>query len=141
MKENNYFLDTNIFLRPIVKDNKKFVRECESLFQKIKKGEINVFTSNLVLIEVFWVLKSFYELEKVELIKILKAISALKNLKIENKENLGTGIELYEKYNIKFVDAIIASHPKILNRQVAVISYDKDFDKLNILRKEPKDFK
>ncbi len=139
MKESNYFLDTNIFLRPIVKDSQRAARECGELFQEIKIGKINAFISNLVLIEIHWVLKRFYQLEKEDLLKILKSIHKLKNLRIENKENLGKALELYEEHNVKLVDAVIASHPKILNKEAIVISYDKDFDKLGILRKEPKD--
>ena len=139
MKENNYFLDTNIFLRPIVKDSPKATQDCKELFQRIKAGKIDAFTSNLVLIEIHWVLKRFYQMQKGDLLKILRGIYKLKHLKIENRENLGKAIESYEKHNVKLVDAVIASHPGILNKEIIVISYDKDFDKLGVLRKEPKD--
>lgn len=46
-------------------------------------------------------------------------------------------IDLYQKHNIKFVDALIASHPKMQNKEIVVVSYDKDFDKLGIKRQEP----
>ncbi len=137
MKGNNYFIDTNIFLRPIIKDSAKTAEECNLLFQEIKNGKINAFTSNLVLAEIFWVLKSVYKFKKQELSRILGAISKLKNLKIDNKENFDKAIELYEKNNVKFIDAMIASRPRILDKEMIIISYDKDFDKLNILRKEP----
>lgn len=35
MKEFKYFLDSNIFLRPIVKDDIQKVKECERIFKKI----------------------------------------------------------------------------------------------------------
>ncbi len=139
MKENNYFLDTNIFLRPIVKDSLKATQECSDLLKKIRAGKIKAFTSNLVLIEMHWVLKSFYKVKKEDLIKALKGIYELKNLKIEDKENISKAIELYKNHNVKLVDAMIASHPRILDKKATVISYDRDFDKLGVLRKEPKD--
>jgi predicted nucleic acid-binding protein len=52
MKEFNYFLDSNIFLRPIIKDNFQKVKECEILFEEIKRGKLKAFTSNLVLSEI-----------------------------------------------------------------------------------------
>jgi AbrB family looped-hinge helix DNA binding protein len=70
----------------------KEIREilnCEILFEKIKKGELKVFTLNLVLAEIVWVCASFYQIKK---------------------------IELYEKYNIKFIDALIASNPAIFQK-------------------------
>jgi len=48
-------------------------------------------------------------------------------------------IEIYEKFPVKFIDALIVSNPKIFKKEITIISYDKDFDKLNVKRKEPKD--
>ncbi|MFA6436923.1 MAG: PIN domain-containing protein [Candidatus Paceibacterota bacterium] len=139
MKEGNYFIDTNIFLRMIVKDDKQSAKDCELLFNKIKQGEISATISTLILAEIQWTLKSFYGLEKQQITTILKSISEMKYLKIRDKHNATVMLELYEKHNVKFIDALIASCPDILNKKMTVISFDKDFDKLKILRKEPKD--
>lgn len=138
MKEFKYFIDTNIFLRPIVKDDFRKVQECEKILEKVKEGEIIAFTSNIVLAELMWVCNSFYKIKKQEIVKILKGISNFKNLKIIDNFNSKVAIKLYEKHSIKFIDALIASNPDILDKTMAIISYDKDFDKINIIRKEPK---
>jgi predicted nucleic-acid-binding protein len=139
MKETKYFIDTNIFLRAIVKDDTKIARNCERLFKRIKQGEIKAVTSSLVLAEIQWTLKSFYKVEKKDSTVILDGIVRLKNLRIENKENSLKAIELYKKHNIKFVDTLIASRADVLNKKLTIISFDKDFDKIKVLRKEPKD--
>jgi len=139
MKDNRYFIDTNVFLRAIVKDDTKIARNCECLFKKIKQGEIKASTSSLILAEIQWTLKSFYKVEKKDSIMILDGIVRLKNLRIENKENSLKAIELYKKYNIKFIDTLIASQADVLNKKLTIISFDKDFDKIKVLRKEPKD--
>lgn len=64
MSEFRYFLDSNIFLRPIVKDDPEKVRDCERLFEKIERGAIKAFTSNLVLAEILWVGIGFYKIKK-----------------------------------------------------------------------------
>jgi len=69
----------------------------------------------------------------------LYSISRLKNLRIIDKFNANLAIEIYKKLPIKFIDALIASNPRILKKEVMIISYDKDFDKLNVIRKEPKE--
>ena len=46
-------------------------------------------------------------------------------------------MQIYEQNNIKLTDAFIASHPKIQSKEMIVVSYDKDFDKLSVIRKEP----
>lgn len=139
MKESNYFIDTNIFLRVIAKNGKQSTKDCELLFKNIKEGTIKAITSSLVLAEINWTLKRLYKLSRKDIVKALKSVIEMKHLKIENKENAFRTLELYEKHNVKFVDAIIASRHDILNRTMPVVSYDKDFDKLKVLRKEPKD--
>lgn len=138
MKEHKCFLDSNVFLRPIIKDNSRKVEECEFLFGEIKQDAIKGFTSNLVLAEIAWVCKSFYKLDKGIIAEALKRILSSTNIKIINNFNTYLAIEIYKKHNVKFIDALIASNPQIQNKEMIVVSYDKDFDKLDIIRKEPK---
>ena len=139
MKEFKYFLDSNIFLRPIVKDDIQKVKECERIFRKIERGEIKVFTSNVILSEIVWTGLRFYKIKKRESIEILKGILDFKNLKIIDKFNSRLAIEIYEKKPVKFIDALISSNPEIFKKKIIVISYDKDFDKIGIKRKEPRE--
>jgi len=139
MSEFRYFLDSNIFLRPIVKDNPEKVRDCEGLFEKLKKGEIKALTSNLILAEIIWVGNSFYKIEKKDLVGMIRGILDFKNLKIIDSFDSRKAMEFYEKYPVKFIDALIASNPKIFKKEITIISYDKDFDKLDVKRKEPKE--
>lgn len=133
----NYFIDSNIFLRPIVKDDSQKTQECELFFNKIKQGKIQAFTSNLVLAEIVWTGLKLYKIQKQELIDILKGILDFKNLKIINNFNPYLAVEIFEKFPVKFIDALIASNPWIYQRETVIISYDRDFDKINIIRKEP----
>jgi predicted nucleic-acid-binding protein len=139
MKEFKYFIDSNIFLRPIVKDDSRKVKECEGLFEKIKLGEIKAFTSNLILAEIVWTGYRFYQIRKQELVKTLKGILGFKNLKIKDNFNPDLAIEIYSKLPVKFIDALIASNPSIFQKKIIVISYDKDFDKIGVKRIEPKE--
>ena len=133
-----YFIDTNVFIRVLVKDNEKFFRECLSFLNLIKKDEIRAFTSTLVLSEVEWVLDGFYKFEKQKVIEALDGIIKLKNLKIIDKFDPQLALDIFQKNNVKFIDALISSNPQIFQMKIIIISYDKDFDKLNVKRKEPK---
>jgi predicted nucleic acid-binding protein len=132
-----YFIDTNIFIRVLVKDNEKIFQDCKKFLTLISKGKIKAFTSALVLSEVNWVLDGYYQFEKEKVIEGLRGILKLKNLRFVEKFNLPLAVELYEKYPIKFIDALLASNPKIYKKEAIVVSYDKDFDKIGIKRKEP----
>lgn len=139
MREFRYFLDSNIFLRPIVKDNIQKVKECEDVFQKIKKGEIKAFTSNLILAEIVWTSLRFYKIKREKLLKVLKGISDFKNLKIIDNFNFRLAVEIYKNFPVKFIDALIVSNRAIFQRKAVVVSYDRDFDKIGTKRIEPKE--
>jgi len=141
MKDYKYFIDSNIFLRPIVKDDLQKVKESEKFFEKINKGEIEAFTSNLILAELIWTGKKVYGIEKTELIKAVRGILDFRNLKIVDDFNSRLALEIYEKYSLKFIDALIASNPKIYKKEAVVVSYDKDFDKIGVKRMEPRQLK
>lgn len=139
MRESKHFIDTNIFLRPVVKDDPEKTRDCRMLFEKIKKGEVKAFTSNLVLAELVWTGQSFYKIKKGQLTKVLKGIIGLKGLQIIDNLNSQAALEIWERANIKFIDALIASNPRILKKEVVVVSFDTDFDKIKVILKEPKE--
>lgn len=138
MKDSNlYFIDTNIFLRVLIKENELAFNQSYKILELVKSGEIKAFTSSLVLAEINFVLGKIYKFTKKEIIKSLKSILNLKNLKISDKGNISAGIFLYENHNVKFIDTLIAANDVILKSKAKIISYDKDFDKLGLERVEP----
>lgn len=139
MKGNKFFIDTNIFFRVIAKDDIEKTKDCERLFELINAERIKATTSSLVLAEIVWTSFSAYKLAKEDVIKVIRGILEIKNLKIEDKFNLVDAINKFESANVKFVDSLISSNPNISSGHTKVISYDRDFDRLGVLRVEPKD--
>jgi uncharacterized protein len=133
-----YFLDTNIFLRFLVADNQKAHEACSTLFLLIEEKKVKVATSALVFAEIVWVLQSFYRFPKAEVHNALKAFTALP-LSYEDKTNVSVAINLHASHAVKFVDALLASHPSLQNGKMTIVSYDKDFDSLRVRRIEPQD--
>lgn len=139
MKGNKFFIDTNIFFRVIAKDDIEKTKDCEKLFKSLGAKQIKAITSSLVLAEIVWTSFSVYKLAKADVIKVLQGILAIKNLKIEDKFNLMYATNKFESANVKFIDCLISSNPNISSGHTKVISYDRDFDRLGVLRVEPKD--
>jgi predicted nucleic acid-binding protein len=134
-----YFIDTNIFLRTLVLENPQMTRESAAVLRLIKNGVIKAYTNDLVIAEINWVLRQVYLTSKEQRIKSIKGIIKLKNLKIVTETDFLLGLNLYEQYNIKFIDALIAANRLIQKRQAIIVSYNKDFDKIKgIKRLEPK---
>ncbi len=132
-----YFIDTNIFLRALTKDDTKKYHHCVSFLELVREGKIKAYTATIVFAESAWTLRSFYKLAKKDVVKALKGTANLKNLSIIDNYNLLYALNLYENHNVKFINAIVASLEPIKEEKMVVVSYDKDFDQLGVERKEP----
>ena len=139
MNGDSYFLDTNIFLRTIVQDDRVKAQDCEELLKAIRDGAIAAHSSTLVLAEVVWMCLGDYALPKPEVIAFVRGIVSIPNLKFSDQSSPLMAIELFAKHNVKFIDAAIASHPLLQDARATIVSYDRDFDRLNIPRAEPRD--
>jgi len=137
MKGPKYFLDTNIFLRPIVRDIPDQATDCLKLLEKISRSQLKAATGSLILAELNWTLLKFYNYSKPEIAEVLSGLAAAKNIKIIDKYNTVQATKLYSTYNVKFIDCLIASYREILDGHMTVVSYDRDFDKLGVTRVEP----
>ena len=132
-----YFVDTNIFLRTLVPENKKSLIECKNFLSKIKNNQIDAVTSNLVLTEIVWTLLSYYKFPKRDVIAAVRSVLNLSGLKIVDGYNTTQALIFYENKTVKFIDCLISSIPEIKNKEWFVVSYDEDFDRLGVLRKDP----
>ena len=131
------FVDTNIFLRFLIKDSEASYSKSFSLFKKASEGKINLLTSTLVIFEIVWTLESFYKVEKSEIVEKVLGILNLPNLEVEKAEILLQALILWKDENIDFADAY--NYCFLLGESVdCIYSYDKHFDRLlSIKRLEP----
>lgn len=136
-----YLIDTNVFLRTLVPEDKKSFLECKNIISLIETGSIDAVTASVALAELVWTLKSHYRLKKDEIVLAIKSVAGTKGLEIVDNYDSGLSIDLFEKTNVKFIDCLLASILQLQNKEWGVISYDKDFDKLGVIRKEPEDFR
>ena len=132
-----YFIDTNIFLRVLIKEDQKTFQECLEVLKLVRENKISAVTSTLVLAEIGWTLKSFYEIPKYKIAEMIESIINLRGLKIVDDFDPSLALEFFSQYNVKLIDAFIASLKPIAKKKWIVISYDKDFQKLPILTVPP----
>ena len=134
-----YFFDTNIFLRPLVKDHPKQTNDCVDLFSALRDAKFQAVTSQPVLAEVAWVSQSFYGFTKEEVVRAMSGLLGFKHLVISDFTNFLVALSYYKKYSLSLIDCIIGSHAIFQESDTAIVSYDKDFDKLGLRRLEPSD--
>ncbi len=133
------FLDTNVILRYLTKDDPAKAERCFELFQRVKEKEIRLTTSESVLAEVIYVLssRSLYNLPRENIRALLLPIIRLTALKVPHRRAVIHALNLYATSNLDFEDALSLAH---MRRQKIsrIVSYDEDFDRFeDIERREP----
>jgi len=131
------FVDTNVFLRYLTKDNPSKYERCREIFKRALEGEITLSTSEMVIAELIWTLLSYYKVPKAEVVEKVSVILGTENLFVPDKDVLADALVLYARKNMDFIDAYNAVFMKYQGIR-EIYSYDEDFDMIeDIERKEP----
>ena len=133
------FVDANIFIRFITKDDPIKAEKCFRLFQEAEKRKILLVTTKSILAEVIYILsaKTLYALPPKKIKELLEPVIALKGWRIKWKKEFQLALEIYAEKNIDFEDALAAAAMQAQKIET-IYSYDRHFDRLSwIKRIEP----
>jgi len=131
------FIDTNIFLRYLTKDDASGYDKCREIFKKAVDGNLKLATSGIVIAELIWSLLSYYKVQKADVIEKISVIVGTDSLYIPDKDIITDALVLYSRKNIDYIDAYNAVFMKRYGFE-EIYSYDKDFDAVEgIKRIEP----
>lgn len=131
------FIDTNIFLRYLTRDDPAKYEKCRELFKKTIEGKTSIATSGIVIAELIWTLLSYYKVPKADVVEKVSIIVSTENLYIPDKDIIMDALLLYSMKNIDYIDAYNAVFIKYSGLD-EIYSYDEDFDIVqNIKRTEP----
>ncbi len=133
------YLDTNLIIRYLTKDNPDQSQRAKRLFEQVEQGATTLTTCEGVIIEAVNVFSSkvLYNLPRTEVRAHLTNILSLKALKIAHKSSYLRALDLYATTNLDFVDALIVAHME-RTKMTTLMSFDRDFDKVaGITRREP----
>lgn len=127
------FLDTNIYVRYFIKDDENKFNSIVNLFEQIENSKIKPYTSNIVLLELNYVLSKTYKLDKAQvLVDIQTIIKNTRNLTVIEETDTEKALEIAKKHNIKLADALISTQ---IRDDIKLCTYDNDFDKLDFIER------
>lgn len=121
------FLDTSVFIRFLTKDDQEKYRDCMQLFTSIEQGKFKPYTSNIVILEIIFVLTRIYRFPKNQALDAIDKLFNLRNLTVLEKTNTIKAIELFRLHSVKYPDCLIATQ---VPASVALITYDAEFSLL-----------
>jgi predicted nucleic acid-binding protein len=102
------WLDANVILRFLTGEPKELAERAGRLMARAERGEIGLFTPNLVVAEVVWVLRSFYRRSPAEIAEVLVALVSAEGIKVTDRATTVHALELARDLNVDFVDAVLA---------------------------------
>ena len=130
------FLDTNILLRHLTRDDEAKAQACRELLRRLEQGEDTAVTNNVVIFEAVYILESprHYGLSRNRIRQILEPLIGLRGLRLPSKSLYTRAFDLFCSTGISFADAYNAAYMEA--RGISeVYSYDTDFDRLGGIRR------
>lgn len=132
------FVDTNIFIRYLTRDDQQKFKACLHLFQQAERSNIELTTSAEIVSEVVYVLSSkLYKLPRPSIQVTLIKLLGLPGFRLPERSVYFRALSLYATHPIDFEDCM--SVARMEQQGIgALYSYDRDFDRFRqIRRKEP----
>ncbi|MDO8690456.1 MAG: PIN domain-containing protein, partial [Dehalococcoidia bacterium] len=104
------FLDTNILLRYLTRDDEQKGRQALELLARVERGEEKVVTFPMVIFETVFTLQKRYQVPRERIRDSLGDIISMRGLELPNKRLYERALDLYASKNISFADAFHASY-------------------------------
>ncbi|CAB1063059.1 hypothetical protein D1BOALGB6SA_7842 [Olavius sp. associated proteobacterium Delta 1] len=129
-------LDTNVLIRFFTFDKDKKYKKLYRFFESLERGDIQVELKLIVLFQVIYVLKSFYKVPREQISDGLIDLLKYKGIRIKEKKIVQRTLEIWHQKQVDIVDCYLIACLEKDSRNL-LYSYDRNFDKFNINRKEP----
>ncbi len=131
-----YFIDSNVFFYAKVFD-REYGDACARVLGKIEKGELEATTSTLVVVELANALRKHGLSDEVK--DVVDAVFSL-DIRVFEVDSLDvrTAARIYDEFRVSPYDCV---HAAVMKKAGVdeIISADKDFDKIDwIRRRDPK---
>lgn len=101
-------IDTNVLVRLFVYDDIQQTKKVRALFDSYADEAQSVWLSDIVLIELVWVLKRSYNSTVSEICNALRALTRNATVCIESHDFMSEALGLYEQGPAGFADCLLA---------------------------------
>ena len=131
------FLDTNILLRYLVRDNEDQALRAFALLVRVERGQELVETSSLDVFEVIFSLHRRYRMPRRQIRDLVMPIIVLNGFQLEDKHLFERALNLFIERNADFADAynVAVMEERGIDE---LYSWDADFDRFpGVTRVEP----
>ena len=125
LQKNIIIVDANIILRYLLRDNEKFYKEAEALFNDAFSGKKRILIMHSIIAEVVYVLLKLYKVSRKEIAEVLIELMKIKGVKVQDKEILLNTFKMFKNKNLDFIDCLLCAY----SRKYKIMSFDKEVNK------------
>ncbi len=118
-----YLLDTNFILRFYLDDIPEQAAQARKIFRKARHGELELFVSHEVLIELDYVLRKVYGLEADEVVHLELGLLAGEGISTEQEDLFITALFTYEDLGVSLLDSLL--YWKARDLGAGLLTFDK----------------
>ena len=122
-------LDTNILVRFFAQDDKALTKRSVHILS-VRCNEANPgFVTSIVLVELFWTLRSHYGFTKEKLCGVLEVLLNAREIRFEYPDEVRYAYDLFMHHSADFADALIGAISETQGCETTV-TFDKKAAKL-----------
>lgn len=124
------FLDTNVLMRHLTGDPPEQAGRATRFLAKADE----LLLADLIVAEVVYVLESFYEVERAEVGRLVRAILAFPAIRTLDPDLLRRAIEVYERPGLDFAEAYLVASAEATGVG-RVVSFDRAIDRVRTVER------
>jgi len=117
------FLDTNVLVRYIVRDNEKQVKIADQWFHEAEEKKIEIIVTPLVIAETIFVLSKFYKLPRQNITEIFHTLLSQDWLGFPEREIMLGAVTMYGTTTLHIVDCYLITTTQY--EHVTLLSFDE----------------
>jgi predicted nucleic-acid-binding protein len=121
-------IDTNILVRFLVGDDTKQANKVYRAFKNAEENNNEMFVSTLVVLELFWVLESVYNVERIDILDSISQLLLMPIFQFENKGVIQAFIPAAQQSKFDLSDLLIAHTANNYGCE-SVLTFDKKASK------------
>jgi predicted nucleic acid-binding protein len=125
------FLDTNVLVRHLTGDPPPQAVRATRYLQRADE----LLVADLILAEVAYVLESFYETPRAQVVEALRAVLAFPAIRVVDAELLQRAVEVYDAHRLDFAEAYLVASAERTGFDV-IASFDRSIDRVGTVRRE-----
>lgn len=116
-------VDTNIILRYLLNDNDELNKKSIEIIDNNP-----IFIPTEVIVEVSYVLKKVYNVEKEKISEAIKLLLNMEGVQFQNKETIDLAFKIYAEKNFDIVDCMLYAYH--MNEKYDIKTFDKKLKNL-----------